>query len=154
MHCVLLPNYKLNVTFKLLFALIMLFVKIFFFHFVLLSVTCLAKSDDDFSNDGFIYLRRDRSSRFPFIRALVSSFIADRTEKESYPHRRNNEFMSADSSRAAKSQSMESIIEDIHDSEASPYLGSRRFFLTTILSRMLRAVNITEVSSRSFISSH
>lgn len=109
----------------------------------------------------------DGHPRFPFLRALVSQIISDRSSRSYVPDHREEylslenknppvqpqqqyQFQQQNQQQQQQQQSMEHIIQDINNSQSQSSndnsLKNRRLFLTSILTRMLKSVNFTEVS--------
>jgi hypothetical protein len=100
----------------------------------------------------------DGPRRFPFLRALVSQFISERSSRD-FSKEDGHDYQAVDSHKSktemkpqnSNLQSMEHIMDDINSQNVGTLsTKTRGYFLINILSRMLKSVNFTEVSNQTF----
>lgn len=86
--------------------------------------------------------------RFPFLRALFTQMINDRSAREYAKHNQlTSESVKSKTETKSAHNSLEHIMQDINSQNpGSLSTRTRGFFLINILSRMLKSVNFTEVS--------
>ena len=86
--------------------------------------------------------------RFPFLRALFTQMINDRSAREYAKHNQlTSESVKSKTETKSSHNSLEHIMDDINSQNpGSLSTRTRGFFLINILSRMLKSVNFTEVS--------
>lgn len=86
--------------------------------------------------------------RFPFLRALFTQMITDRSSRELAKEQyQTSDSIKSKTETKSNPNSMEHIMHDINSQNPSTLsTKTRGFFLINILSRMLKSVNFTEVS--------